>query len=215
MTGPRSCTVVVATFGDPEWRQLAQRAVRSAATQGVPVIHAHGETLADARQRGLDQVETPWVVHLDADDELEPGYFTAMRQGTADIRCPLIRFMIDGRQRNVWQPRVAGHRHDCTAECITSGAGNWLPIGVFARVALLQAAGGWRDWPVYEDFDLWMRALLEPGATCELVPGAVYRAHVRPDSRNRAPDMAWKNEVHRQIVRRNLGIPISFPGDPA
>lgn len=197
-------SVVVGTFGTDDWIDLAEaRAKPSAEQLGVPVLHVHGPSLHEARNAALVAVTTEWVIHLDADDELEAGYVTAMEQGAADLRAPAVRYVQDGRApREPYVPRVAGHHHDCTADCLP--AGNWLVIGTAVRADLVRAVGGWRDWMVYEDWDLWMRCWLA-GATLEALPAAVYRAHARPESRNRAPSIAEKNRVHHAIVNANLG----------
>lgn len=190
-------TVVVATFGDESWVRLAQRAIASAQPQ-APTVHIHGESLHQARNDGLAMADTEWVVFLDADDELEPGYVEAMLQGTADLRAPAVSYVRPRHPpRTPGFPKVAGHQHDCTADCLTDG--NWLVVGTAVRADMVRAVGGWHDWPCYEDWDLWLRCW-QAGATVEAVAGAVYRAHVRFDSRNRAPDISIKNRVHHQIV---------------
>jgi hypothetical protein len=198
-------TVAVATFGDQFWVDLAsKRAVPSANALDVPVVHVHGSTLHEARNTALDVVATEWVVFLDADDELEAGYFDAMGAATADLRAPAVSYVRGGRPDPARMPRVAGHRHDCTAGCLEWG--NWLVIGTAARTEMLREVGGWRDFPWSEDWDLWVRCW-QAGATIEPVPRAVYRAHVRHDSRNRAPAHAAKMEAHRMIARAN-GLPV-------
>lgn len=195
-------TVTVATFGDQRWLDLAlERAIPSAKDQ-ARVVHSHRQNLADARNTALAQVETEWVIHLDADDELEPGYVEAMASGTADVRGPLVRYMLDGHERNLWQPRVWGHRHDCEASCL--GDGNWLVVGSAVRTAMVRNVGGWRDFPWSEDWDLWLRCW-KAGATFELVRDAIYRAHVRPDSRNRGATQEAKAAAHRAIYEVNFG----------
>jgi GT2 family glycosyltransferase len=198
-------TVVVATFGDFDtWDALAQRAVASV-PDGIPVVRVHGDTLHGARNAGLDLVETEWVCHLDADDELEPGYFDHMATGTADVRAPAVRYVRQGRNRTEpYVPTVAGHQHACTADCLPWG--NWLVVGSLARADLLRSVGGWSDFSWSEDWDLWVRAW-HAGATFEAIPAAVYRAHVRSDSRNRAPQRAEKLAAHRAIAEAN-GLPI-------
>lgn len=190
---------MVAYTGDP-WRTWAhQRAIPSAEALGVPVVVGEGSTVADARNDGLSRVSTEWVVHLDADDELEPGYVEAMATGTADLRAPVVRYIHAGGQRTQpGMPRVAGHRHACTGECLPEG--NWLVVGACARADLLRKVGGWWGEPIYEDWSLWLRCWLA-GATVEPVPSAIYRAHVRPRSRNRALPMVRRNEIHHQILR--------------
>lgn len=198
-------TVCIATFGDPSWRELAMsRAVPSAQALRLPIVYVHAETLHEARNEALAAVETEWVVHLDADDELEPPFVDAMRDHSADLRAPAVRYV-----RPSWTPgkaeipKVAGHKHACSADCLRHG--NWLVVGTVARTQLLRDVGGWRDWPVYEDYELWLRCWLA-GASIEPVPRAVYRAHVRPDSRNRGPAIETRNRIHHEILLAN-GLP--------
>jgi hypothetical protein len=198
-------TVAVATYGDDGWIQLAsRRAIPSALALDVSVVHVHGDTLHGARNAALERVETEWVIHLDADDELEPGYITAMASATADLRVPSVSYVHRGRPDVARMPRVAGHRHACSADCLAWG--NWLVIGTAVRADMLRRAGGWHDYPWSEDWDAWARCWLA-GATMEAVPNAIYRAHVRHDSRNRAPDHKVKLEAHRMIARAN-GLPV-------
>ena len=193
-------TIAIGTFGDHQWIDLArERAIPSAEAE-APVVHVHAGTLHDARNQALEHVGTEWVIHLDADDELEPGYVAAMAAGTADVRGPIAHY-IDGPRTRHWQPRVYGHQHDCTAECLRHG--NWLLIGSAVRTDLLRRAGGWRDFPWSEDWDTWIRCW-KAGATFELIPKAVYRAHVRHDSRNRGATREAKLAAHRAIYAANF-----------
>lgn len=191
-------TIAVATFGDQSWIDLAQRAIATAMPQ-ARCVYAHRGTLAEARNAALAMVETEWVVHLDADDELEPGYINALADGTADLRAPAVRYVGWGIPREPYIPRVAScsHPEPCVGDCLPGG--NWLVVGTAARAELLRSVGGWEEWPVYEDWALWLRCQ-QAGATVEAIPSAVYRAHVRPDSRNRAPSIDERNRVHHQIV---------------
>lgn len=194
-------TIVIATFGDHSWIDLArERALPSALSQNVPVIMEHGTLLDDARNAGLLRVTTKWVVFLDADDELEADYIPRLLSGSADLRAPSVRYIRNGRGETPRVPRVAGHHHLCVAGCLTQG--NWLVVGTLAPVDLLKQVGGWRDFPWSEDWDLWLRCYLA-GATVEAIPTAVYRAHVRPGSRNRALPLAEKISVHRAIEKAN------------
>lgn len=195
-------TVVVATYGDPEWVTLAeQRAIPSAERLGVPVVHVHAGTLVDARNGGLNQVQTEWVCHLDADDELEPGYFDRMAEAAADVRAPSVRYMRRFRFDPPRMPKVAGHDHACTADCLTEG--NWLVIGAVARTQLLRDIGGHLDFAWSEDWSLWLRCHLA-GASIEPVPAAVYRAYVRSGSRNRSADHETRMRVHHEIARAHM-----------
>jgi GT2 family glycosyltransferase len=172
-------------------------AERRALKSAPDAIHVHGDTLAEARNAGLAQVDTEWVVFLDADDELAPGYMDAMATGFADLRAPSVRYVKGSRTQDPYVPQVAGHTHACTGECLPEG--NWLVIGAAARTDLLRSVGGFREWDCYEDWDLWLRCWLA-GATVEAIPSAEYVAHVRPDSRNRFHPMSFRNRVHAQII---------------
>lgn len=190
-------TIVVSTFGGAEWQELAESRAIPSAIEQAPVIHAHGDTLAKARNQGLQAVESEWVIFLDADDELTPGYVDSMRQGLADLRAPAVEY-VGTRVQAPYVPKVAGHSHDCSGDCLVDG--NWLVIGTAARADILREVGGFREHPVYEDWCLWLRCYLA-GASVEALPEAVYRAHVRRDSRNRAPSMQVKNRIHHEILK--------------
>lgn len=197
-----SCTVVTGTYGASSWQHLARtRAWPSVVAEGVPWIHIHGETLHEARNAALEQVETEWVIHLDADDALEQGYVEAMAGGTADVRAPLARFVGERGRERMWRPHVAGHRHECEAACLPEG--NWIVVGAMVRTELVREVGGWRDFPLSEDWDLWLRCHLA-GASFEWCPDAVYRAWARPDSRNRAPDRAAELAAYSAIYEANF-----------
>jgi hypothetical protein len=111
--GRVNVTVAVATYGAPAWADLAERrALPSARALDVPAVHIHGTTLHEARNQALALVDTEWVCHLDADDELEPGYFDAMDAGTADVRAPAVRYVTNIAPAKARVPKVAGHVHD-------------------------------------------------------------------------------------------------------
>lgn len=208
--------IAVCTYGELEWQELArERAIPSATSMVnraraggayVATFHEPTATLAGVRNRALEAAErlsSEWIIYLDGDDELEDGYLDAMFRGQiADIIAPAVRYVRAGRENRspaaAWIPRVPGHRHgECTAECLLDG--NYIVVGAGARVATLQAVGGWREWPMYEDWDLWLRAHVHARATFARAPESVYRAHARRDSRNRAPSREEKLAAHRAI----------------
>lgn len=200
-------TVVVGTFGGDEWKRLAQeRAIPSAQALGCRVVHAHAETLHDARNTALAQVDTPWVIHLDADDELETGYILGMGSvAEGDVRAPLVRYMQRGRAISRPRfPKVAGHSHECSGECLPFG--NWIVVGAAVRADLIRRIGGWRDFSWSEDWDVWLRCYLA-GAAVTSTRAAVYRAHVRMNSRNRSRTREEQLAAHRAIAAAN-GVPI-------
>lgn len=204
--GIEDFTICIGTFGGNEWvRMASDRAIPSAEAQGCPVIHRHAPTLARARNECVALAGTEFVVHLDADDELEPGFIEALVAVEGDVRAPRVTCWRDGRrvQGGCFMPFVNQQhrrRHDCTGDCLQYG--NWIVVGAGVRRALVQEVGGWREYEVYEDFDLWQRCWLA-GAEIVAVPDAIYRQHLRKGSRNHSLPRARMNEVHEEIERAN------------
>lgn len=194
-------TVVIGTYGESSWARLALERAWPSAVDQAHVVHSHAKTLAQARNAALERVDTEWVVHLDADDELEPGFIETLAQGHADLRAPAVRYAKGARFFRPRMPQVAGHQHICSAECLPEG--NWLVVGTGVRADLVREVGGWREFSWSEDWDLWLRCWLA-GASVEGVPDAIYRAHVRPDSRNRAPLREERQAAHEAIYAANF-----------
>lgn len=186
-------TVCIGTFGEERWKELAQeRAIPSAQ---APVIHVHADELHEARNEAASRATTEWLCFLDADDELAPNYFDAMDTGSADLRGPAVQYVHRGKPQPpmVWPD-------------IGLESGNHLVLGTCITRDRFQAIGGFHDYPLYEDWDLWLRCHLA-GATHETISEAVYIAHHRADSRNRAPSRQTKLHWHRQIAKAN-GVPV-------
>jgi glycosyltransferase involved in cell wall biosynthesis len=182
----RDVTIVIATFGDAKWREKASAArIASAAAQGdVEIVLAHDETLARARNTGAEAATGGWLVFLDADDELAPGYVEAMLAATGDLRAPAIQYVYpDGWAQ---APLVLADRDiDRINPCC---------IGTMLRREMFYDAGGFWEEPAWEDWSLFRRCWLL-GATIEHVPDAVYRAYVNPASRNHTvhdPKALWR-----------------------
>lgn len=198
-----SVSIVVSTFGDDKWQNLAQeRALPSAHSFGVPVLFNHRETLHEARNAGLYQVETEFVCHLDADDELAPGFFEHMNRVDGDLRPPSVNHV---HERVTFMPQVVGrkgvHQHVCIADCLEDG--NWLVVGTVARTQLLKDVGGWKEWGNWEDWELWLRCWVA-GATVTPAPKAVYKAYSTPQGRNKSRTKAEDEKIYHEIRRANL-----------
>lgn len=172
-------TIVIGTFGDPVWVDRAHVAFRSAVAQTVPatVVHVHGKTLADARNTGAAGTRSPWLIFLDADDTLDPGYVAAMTSGGGQLRQPATLGVYPDGHTDVAPVMIP-------AKPLTEG--NYLVIGTAIQRSMFEQVGGFQEWPIYEDWDLWLRCVAA-GANVTQVPDAVYRVGVRPDSRNNQP----------------------------
>ena len=164
-------TIIIATFGDPTWTVLANRtAVPSTMAQpDCRIIVEHGETLARARNAGAAKASTRWLVFLDADDTIDPGYAQAILDGTGDLRVPTL---YEGGELN-WG--LNGREMEQVNRC---------PIGTGIERERFMDCGGFPEFRAWEDWALFLRAHRR-GAVIGSASGAVYRAAVRPDSRNR------------------------------
>lgn len=186
-----SVGVIVATYGDKvAWDWLAEKALASVRAQTCPpkaLVRIHGNSLHEARNQGAEQcADCPWIIVLDADDELDPRYIEAMLAGSpGDVKVPHIQRVRDGVSGAVGLMKIpAGSIFER----------NYVPIGAMIRREWFLKVGGFEDWPIYEDWCLWMR-LEKAGAVFTICPEAVYRIHWRRGSRNdqvelRAPTLA-------------------------
>lgn len=191
-------SIVVSTFGNYKWQLLAQeRALPSASSFDVPVIYNHGKTLHEARNLGLSQVETEYVCYLDADDILAPGYFDEIEKVEGDIRVPAVSYYPNPSK----MPNVVGHTHSCNAYCLDEG--NWIVVGAVAKVELLKKVGGWKNYEVFEDYDLWQRCWIV-GASIVPVPKATYIAYSTPQGRNKAMPVEKSRAIQKLICETNL-----------
>ena len=163
-------TVIVATFGDGDWATRGNATARR-----HDATHVHGPDLATARNQGAEHATSEWLVFLDTDDELLPGYVDAMGRASGDLRAPTLELAYHDR-------RV---RPDLTKRDIERM--NPCCIGTAIRRELLLDLGGFPAFEAWEDWGLFLRAVRR-GATIEHVPGAVYRSWVRAHSRNQVVD---------------------------
>ena len=170
-------SIIVATFGSSQWARLAdERAIPSALAQGCQVVIEHGATLADARNHAAGQATGNWLVFLDADDELEPGYAASVLRGSGDLRVSPLIEVDRGRRRRV---RLASRYIEVLNPC---------HVGTAIRRRMFESCGGFPEFEAWEDWGLFLRAHRR-GATIEHLPAdrPAYLATVRPDSMNRSP----------------------------
>lgn len=172
-------SICVATYGAATWKDLAwSRAYQSTIGQEaeVIVVHLPDGTLAQARNEAARRATGKWLIFLDADDELAPGYVDAMAQalaGTA-LYVPRTSFVVGSRRRS---PRFLGNG--------SLRDGNPLIIGTMLPRSLFLEVGGFtEDVPLFEDWMLFAQ-LWKAGAEIVQVPDAIYVAHMHRLSRNR------------------------------
>jgi glycosyltransferase involved in cell wall biosynthesis len=184
--------VIVATFGELRWAELAQRRAKVSAELEEPadlVVFHGGSSIAEARNTAAAMTSTEWLCFLDADDELEPGYLRAMaaRQLDRGLLAPAIREVVEGIPGPA---RVLDDRNMATL--------NPCVVGTLIRREIFDLAGGFWTERAWEDWSLFRRAWLL-GEEVHHVADAVYRVHVNPSGRNGT--VLRPRQLHRDIVR--------------
>ena len=189
-------SIIIATYGEERWADLARsRALPSAENQGpcdIVIGHDPDGTLASVRNRLAEKALGNWLCFLDADDQLAPGFLEAMdqaRRGEYALLAPHIAFVLRGMRKMPHFPDEIPLRD-----------GNWLPIGTLIPKSRFLEVGGFREWPLFEDWDLWARAEL-PIAK---VPDALYLAHYSHTSRNRVIAYEPKRNYWHQMIGHDL-----------
>jgi GT2 family glycosyltransferase len=180
--------VCIGTYGDRDtWQPLAHQAMRSVDEQTVKAASSfwvHGPDLHTARNTAALQLPGghEWLCFLDADDELDCEYLDAMAEVAGRCAGPVLI-----------QPSTLGIHPDGTEDSHPVLIppkplieGNYLIIGTLIRFDQFERLGGFDDWSIYEDWDLWLRAVID-GALVVSAPDAIYRVHVNPGGRNNAP----------------------------
>lgn len=208
MTPSFSC--LIATCGDAGWEELAwSRAYPSAFNQGFDevIVQHHSQptpshwyvTVADARNLTLRDADCDYVVFLDADDELEPGYLEALKAA-----------WLNGAITEDWRPLLAPAvryvRNGSLPEAMAAipNRGRWpelneLVIGTAVpRTALLEI-GGFGEWQAWEDWAAFLK-LAALGSQIVYVEDAVYRYHESATGRNQVvvEGPRLRNEIIRE-----------------
>lgn len=201
-------SVVITTYGEPHWHELAnERALPSVQPQldqkdQVVVHHEPSLQIGPARNAAARKARQPWLIFLDADDELEPGYLDHMRNAIGSSKelklfQPSVRYTRKGRSMEPILIPNTDLRHD-----------NFLVIGTMLPRKLFNEVGGFNDYPHgFEDWSLWAKCW-KAGATIQHVPEAIYCAHINPHSKHKT---LWRNR--REQVALHLRIQAElFPG---
>jgi len=175
-----SVAVIIATFGDRAvWDPLAERAlasVRAQTCQPDEVSRVHGNSLHEARNEAIRASSTSHCIVLDADDEIHPEYIALMITGDGDVRIPAVQLYYEAKSR-VLPPFVI-------RPGVSLQNRNHVPIGAMFRRDAFDKVGGFKDWPIFEDWWLWCEMWLAGYQNFQTIPEAIYKVHSRLGSRN-------------------------------
>jgi glycosyltransferase involved in cell wall biosynthesis len=160
--------------------------------------HDSGGTRASSLNAGASEAQTDWLIFLDADDELAPGYVGAMKRALEQHRgdgkvlfTPAVQVIRKGRPGTpVFFDRGISLRDD-----------NWLIVGTMIHRDLFNEVGGFDDYPHgFEDWALWSKCF-RVGARVVKVKDAVYRYHHNPQSAHKQMwrDRKWQVATHMRV----------------
>lgn len=202
-------SVVVTSYGDQEWAQLGDRAAESALDQtgAHEVITRHftekmGEHwIGPARNEAAKDATGDWLLFLDADDVLSPGFLSAVlvagrrvNYSSLALLTPRASYVIRGRARPAKFLRRPG---------VTLRDDNFLVVGTAISRELFDKVDGFSDYPHgFEDWSLWAKAY-RAGARVVEVPKAIYIVNVNENSKHRQgwKDRNWQVETHERVRR--------------
>jgi len=203
-------SILIGTYGEDAWRELAwSRAWPSCQDQGaleVCVFHDPDGTIASVRNELANTAKGDFLVYCDADDELAPGYLSAMKRvleqeplGGWLLLTPAVQQLRKNgsvRGKPVFFDRGIPLSED-----------NWLVVGTLIHRDLFKLVGGFSEYPHgFEDWSLWAKAW-QAGAKIIKVPDAIYRYHVNPQSKHKQGwrDRKWQVEMHNKVRAELFG----------
>ena len=210
-----SVSIIIATFGEDKWEDLAySRALPSAkqqkAADEIVMVHEKGGTAATCKNTAIEKARGPWIVICDADDELEPGYVAAMKCSAGDLRYPKVRIIKPRHPVGTPYPEPIVI-DQCSAHLRDRDLlrGNFMVIGTMFRKEDFLKVGGFQEFETWEDWFFFMQ-LTYIGAVPCLAPGAVYRVFQHEQSRVTVSDpsrvfLEMKDSFRKWAVNYNGG----------
>ena len=172
------------------------------APAGVEVMRQENQGVARARNAGLERVETPYVLVLDADDRLAPGALDALRAPLeAD---PKLGFAY-GRMKffGDWEGELRFPPYDAYALLYRHTIG----LSALARKEVFERTGGYDpDFEQFEDWEQWVHALAHgwQGRQVDAVT-VEYRRHEGSkhwvDRRSYRTAFSQLREKHKRLYR--------------
>lgn len=158
-------------------RQAARRDDR------VRLIRQRQTGPSAARNAGLAEARGDWIVFLDSDDTLPPGYLAAMIAAAAQVPSPALlhcgwRRVSDGKP---WRGVHAAHRIDDAVLATAQSCPFAIHAAFTPRAAIAEVGGFDASLKISEDWDLWQR-LARIGTAFVPVPDVTVEVNVATGS---------------------------------
>ncbi len=169
-------------------RALASIRQQTAAADAITIFDSERRGAGWARNRGLEQTQTPLVAFLDADDELHPHFIEhTYRAYLTTQRYIYCDFIDDKNERHL------------APDCAWADDG-WHGVTVLVPTGWARAVGGFDETlSAGEDSDFFVK-LNAAGYCGRRLAEALFTYHRTPDSRSRAFDSAAARRQFRTFL---------------
>ena len=174
--------IPVGRNGNREW---LQQAVRSLGPIPHIIVENDGE-VGEARNAGMREATTEYVMLMDADDVAHRNMVDELYRAIwdVDVTYPQMLLMSEDLSEPVGL-------HEALPFCpMRLEQGNFVPGCALVRREKALEVGGFRNLPLLEDWDLWLR-MSRAGARFKPVPDARLYYRQVEGSRNKNQDVDW------------------------
>lgn len=191
---PHEVVVVDDGSTPPVDSELLHRLAAQAGWEGrVRLLRQENQGVASARNRGIGEAQTPYVLPLDADDRICPSYLEkacAVLEAEKDVGVVYPHLQRFGAASDVWQ-----FRPFTLPELL---AENRVPVCAVFRTEVWRQCGGYDErLETHEDWEFWIR-VAACGWRFHLIPEPLAEYRARPDSKVRRWDQP---EVRRRLIQ--------------
>lgn len=193
----RDFEVIVVDDGSDD--EATVRLLSACDRPGTRVIRTPNQGLAEARNTGIRESRGEYILPLDADDRIAPGYLEkAVAVLDAQPEAGIVYCLAEtfGARTGPWLApeyslgrMLLGNLIFCSALFRRS---DWELAGGYRR----NMAVGWEDW------DFWL-SLIELGRKVHRIPEVLFFYRVKEGSMAASMDAAKKGEMHLQVMRNH------------
>jgi glycosyltransferase involved in cell wall biosynthesis len=189
--------IIVVNDGSTDQETLALLAEFS--ESDIKVLHTANLGLAAARNHGIDKAAGEYILPLDADDRIAPGYLeAAVRELEGDSQVGIVYGQVEffGERQGLWSQSVFSPERLLYENMIVASA-------VFRR-ADWKRVGGYRETMRYgwEDWDFWL-SLVELGCKVVKLPEVVFHYRIRKNSMTRSLSKWQKFRMLLRLIRNH------------
>ncbi len=176
--------------------RLTQRKLAGFNFPHVRVVHTGNEGLAAARNFGIEIAQSEYILPLDADDRIAPGFLELaidILDRDSDVGAVYGKVEYFGEATGEWLLPEYSPSHILVENMVVASAvfrrTDWKLVGGYSQ----DMRHGWEDW------DFWL-SFVELGRKVIKLPQVVFYYRIRRDSMTRTLSRARKIQIFSQLV---------------